>query len=318
MDEANAEDFTSLPRGELQHRGGVAYRDFRRGLTPRFGIVRAQVGAAHLALFAIGALSWWIEGAAGGWAWCATPLVAFAFGLAVAFLHLFLHEAAHYGLAASRISNDRIANLAIGLLLGQEIRRYRANHFDHHRLFGTPDDTERSYFDRLDGRFVLEGLFGLKVLRVLGARTRRGGSTPDDTGSALFLLASLGFHAGILAGLATIGSLSLAVGWLLGLAAVFPFLAALRQLLEHRSLEAGGDARGLRTKGTHRLFEAGPFSSIFGGAGFNRHLLHHWEPQVPCTRLPELEQFLLGTDAAGWLERQRTTYRRAFVDLWGA
>jgi len=32
-----------------------------------------------------------------------------------------------------------------------------------------------------------------------------------------------------------------------------------------------------------RLFGDDFFSCTFGGAGFNRHLLHHWEPQISYT-----------------------------------
>ena len=51
--------------------------------------------------------------------------------------------------------------------------------------------------------------------------------------------------------------------------------ATLRQLLEHRP--APGQIAGAAVT---RMFGTDLFSRTFGGAGFNRHLLHHIEPQV--------------------------------------
>ena len=48
--------------------------------------------------------------------------------------------------------------------------------------------------------------------------------------------------------------------------------------------------------------------ATLGGAGFNRHLLHHWDPGVSCTQLAALEAYLAGTEAAPSLQQRRTTY----------
>jgi hypothetical protein len=55
--------------------------------------------------------------------------------------------------------------------------------------------------------------------------------------------------------------------------------------------------------------------STLGGAGFDRHLLHHWDPQVSYTRLPELERFLLNTKASAALSAKESyisTFKRLF------
>ena len=44
----------------------------------------------------------------------------------------------------------------------------------------------------------------------------------------------------------------------------------------------------------------GPLASTLGGAGFNRHLLHHWEPKISYTRFRELEG--RRATALGWRE----------------
>ena len=64
-----------------------------------------------------------------------------------------------------------------------------------------------------------------------------------------------------------------------------------------------------------RLFGDGFFASSFGAAGFNRHLLHHWEPQVSYTNLAELERFLEKTPMAEIMDRRRAGYAETFRRL---
>jgi hypothetical protein len=98
---------------------------------------------------------------------------------------------------------------------------------------------------------------------------------------------------------------------------VFPLLATLRQALEHRDDKARSDIDYAKTdQGAYtRLFGDGWFARTFGGAGFNRHLLHHWEPHVSYTRLADLERFLASTPIAAVMEMRRTSYGEAFRRL---
>lgn len=98
---------------------------------------------------------------------------------------------------------------------------------------------------------------------------------------------------------------------------VFPLFGALRQLLEHRN-EGIDPAIDFQTQdhGAYTRMFSGPLSKTFGGAGFNRHLLHHWEPQVSYTNLPELEAFLEGTELRRVMASRRSTYFRTFRRLW--
>ena len=73
-------------------------------------------------------------------------------GYVLAFLQLFLHEAAHHNLAADRRLNDRLCNAAIAWHLGADAGRYRFTHLAHHRNHGLTTDTERSYFHALTPR----------------------------------------------------------------------------------------------------------------------------------------------------------------------
>ena len=114
------------------------------------------------------------------------------------------------------------------------------------------------------------------------------------------------------------GRWAAALAWASGVGVAFPFFGALRQLLEHRSLEARGqvDYTQVDHGGYTRLFGTGPFASLFGAAGFNRHLLHHWEPQVSYTCFDELEDIFVAVGMGPALDARRTTYGAAFRALY--
>ena len=63
------------------------------------------------------------------------------------------------------------------------------------------------------------------------------------------------------------------------------------------------------------MFGDGLIAQTMGGAGYNRHLMHHWEPGVSYTRLPDLERFLADTPLAAVMARRTTTYGRIFRRL---
>ena len=65
----------------------------------------------------------------------------------------------------------------------------------------------------------------------------------------------------------------------------------------------------------NRLFGDGPLASTVGSAGFNRHAIHHWEPQLSYTRLADLEAYLLRTDAAPLVRERQTSYADTFLRL---
>lgn len=247
-----------------------------------------------------------------------------AVGYGVAYLQLFLHEASHHNLAPGRRRNDWLCDAVISWQVGTTVARYRPIHFAHHRHLGTAADTENSYFRPLNARLIMETLTGVHALRVLRNRQRRLTGLAPDTGNAAGSPAAPWLRAILLHALVCTGAYALSGwpglgAWLLGVGGCYPVFATLRQLLEHRSLEA--DPAVDYAKRDHgaltRLFGAGPLASTFGGAGFNRHLLHHWEPQVPYTRLKDLERFLSGTSAAPILAARRSTYLGTLSALWG-
>jgi len=317
--------FDTARKDELIDSGGIRYRDFRRALTPRYLVVWLDLLSGHAALVLIAYAVVLVGLHQPAFRLPLVALGAIAFGYAIAYILLFFHEAAHYNLTGSRRANDALANLMIGWLVGQDIAAYRQIHFDHHRHLGTPLDTEPTYFDALDTRFVVESLLGIKALRVLARReTTLRGASPDQDNTRMARRAQLALglvlHAAVAVEAWWLGWWYLAAAWVLGVALVGPFFFALRQVLEHRDEAADRrvDYRRQSHGPVNRVFGDGPIASTLGGAGFNRHLLHHWEPQVSYTRLPEIERFLLDTELADALRDRTTTYLRTFRRLFAA
>ena len=288
-------DLEGVDRDALVSASGVAYRDFRSSLTPRYGAAWIRLAAGH-AMLGLTAFTVARLGDAGAFtALLGVGLGSALIGYALAYLSLFLHEAAHQNLARSRVWNDRLADLAAGVFVGESVAGYRDHHFEHHRELGRPGDPEHSYFEPLDARFLVESLLGVRALRVARERLSVGGTRRGGRRVAVSIGTCV-LHGSVVVGSALAGSIPLALAWSIGTAGFLPFFSSLRQLLEHRDEDA--DARVDYSRVAHgpvnRLFGDGPISSTFGGAGFNRHLLHHWEPAVPFTRLRELERAYLG------------------------
>lgn len=305
-----------LKRTALVDDGGVAFREFRKGLTPRYGVVWSHLALGYLALLVIGA---GVVASAGlAPAWTRVLAGALLFGFTQAFIQLFFHEAAHYNFAPGRERNDRLANVCIGAIHGIEIGAYRIVHFEHHRRLGTAMDTERAYFDPLNMRFFAEALLGIKGLQVLRRRSDVVAHARGENGRARRQrVAAALIHVTVVGAAVATRQYALALAWTFGTLSVMPLFVSLRQLLEHRSEDADArlDYSTVDHGAVNRLFGDGPLASTLGGAGFNRHLLHHWEPQISYTRLAEVERYLLRTDAADAVRARRSTYFQAFWAL---
>ncbi len=290
------------------------YATFRRGLVPRFAVVWRDIALGYLALAGVVVAVAQAPGIIDGFV--AAVAGAIAIGFLVAFLQLFIHEAAHYNLAADRGRSDKLANLFIAWQVGTTIAAYRRVHFEHHRHLGHPDDGERSYVHRLTWRFLFEMVSGVHALRIFLARAKAPAKASDAEPKSLVpLLRGAAIHLVLLVTLAALGAWPASLAWVGGMAVFFPLFATLRPLLEHRP--AGSDEAlltGPRDAVT-RMFDDGMFARIFGGAGFNRHLLHHWEPQVSYTRLADLDDYLSRTTIGTIIAARRTTYLQAFLDI---
>lgn len=302
---------------------GRTFKEFKRSLKPRWGILWIELLAGHLTLIAtmIGIIK--LD--------AITPILplviilsALFFGYTLAYIQLFFHEAAHGNIAKNRKLNDILANILIGIFLGQDIKAYRPIHFKHHQKLGTPEDSERTYFDPLNIRFIIESLIGIKVIKVL---LRRKKSTPSSfkVGAIIEkknliskqLVLGMLLHFAILSISIALGHWALTLAWLIGVGFVMPFFMALRQVLEHRDINAKSRINYLATHHgpIHRIFGNSLLARTLGGAGFNRHSLHHLEPQISYTQLASVEKFLLQTAAADLIRSQQTTYSATFRKL---
>jgi fatty acid desaturase len=298
---------------------GVSYRDFRATLKPRWWTIWAQLGAGYAVLAGV-VVGLWLWAPAGAVAVAAALAGALVIGYTIAFINNFFHESAHYNLLPGRRANDLVTNLLMAWLYGSSIDRYRRIHWQHHRALGTTMDSENSYFDPLRIRYLVEGLLGMKTVRTLRryieVEQQLAGPAPDAQRLGWLLLAAA-VNGGIMIGLALAGAWAGAGAWALGELVFFPSFVSLRQTLEHRDEDADPrtDYTQVDMGATNRLFGDGPVANTFGSAGFNRHALHHWEPQVSCSRLRELERYLARTELEPQLAERRTTYRDTFLRL---
>ncbi|GAA3201965.1 fatty acid desaturase family protein [Nonomuraea roseoviolacea] len=325
--DAEALDIGKVRHSTLVDSSGKRYVDFRRSLTPRWSVVWATLLGGHLAL----ALSAGLVAAVGSAVdagWAASAGLAVAGGALIGFwlhyLMTYLHEGAHYNLAPDRETSDRLTNTFVGLFVGMNVKAYRKVHFEHHRYLGTTRDPERSYFAPLNLRFLVEGFTGVRLVRALKGYREvvRGKARPQDgeagSGSVdgVFVVAAL-FNGAIVVCSLWAGAVVLALAWATGQLLFLPLLNTVRQVLEHRSEFADDltDYSVVPHGPVNRLFGDGLFAAVFGAAGFNRHLLHHWDPSVSFTRLKDVERFLMDTDVAPLLQRRQTTYFRTWRQL---
>jgi fatty acid desaturase len=323
---ATAPAFDRIAKSSLTDSRGVDFLAFRKNLRPNFVKVWFHIGTGLVLLALVLAVFARMEGQDRYYAMLAFLPAAVLIGYLIAFINLFFHEAAHHNIAPNRRLNDFLANLFIGTLVLQDIRQYRRIHFDHHRYLGTTRDTERSYFDPLSPRFLLESLLGVRVLKVVLLREKVSRSVDNGSGGVqkksmlnFQVLVGLALHASIVGAAVSSHRPFTAVAWIVGVGLLYPFWNAVRQSLEHRSERAHADVdySAFDHGACNRLFGDGLFAGTFGGAGFNRHLLHHWEPQISYTCLKQVEEFLLDTKAAPALLEYRTTYWKTLRALFG-
>lgn len=319
-DDTDSVELEEISKAHIFDSSGVSYRDFRQTLKPRLTQVWLELLSGHVALIGIFFTLRWVESAYPS-LWPVEILLGSIFvGYFYAYIQLFFHEASHYNIARSRALNDLLANIFIGPLAGLEISQYRKIHFDHHRHLGTTSDPERSYFRALNARFIFEALSGKQVFDLLVKRSQPG-QVPQynlgDSKGRMQLFLGFAVNGAIILLLVGLKAWVSAVAWSIGVLVFFPFFTALRQVLEHRDEMADPftDYSLVDHGETNRLFGDGPLASTFGGAGFNRHFLHHWDPQISYTCLRKLESYLANTPLKEKLALYRTSYGGTFLRL---
>jgi fatty acid desaturase len=299
----------------LRSADGQSWSEIRRSTPPRWRMVWLDLALRYLML-ALGYAAACLVAARWGnvaGLLCA-PFTGVWMGFWFASIVLFMHEAAHYNLHPEKARNDRLANAAVCVLVGDEIKHYRALHWKHHLHLGETNDTEVSYHWAPTARFFLETLLGVHALRVFRAHRNAGrdADTVKDARSRdwLALARGMALHGLVFVAPLLLGWWSVAAAWVIAVFLVFPFLSALRQQLEHRSPEASSriDYSRVPHGAVNRMFAPTLLGRAFGSVGFRRHLLHHWDPSTSYTRFDELEAFLMGSEFAPLIDDARTSY----------
>lgn len=300
----------------------VSYAVFRDGLKPHYARVWFDIVKGYAGIAAAVAGFVFLNHHYPSLWWLFIIPVALLIGYIAAYLALFIHEAGHYNIHPDKKMNDRLATIFLCLPFGLSMRSYRKIHWQHHLHLGTPDDAEHSYFNAVTGLFLLESLTGIHLLKTITKKNSSILLNKEQVKlSRLMLLAGGFLHLLFLAALLWMGQWAMAIAWIMAFGIFFPFFATIRQILEHRDELATHEMDFFKQPHgkLSRLFRHTLLSSSFGAAGFTRHLIHHWDPQLSYTRLGEAEQFLEHCDkTSALLQSSRTSYSQVFKKLWKA
>jgi fatty acid desaturase len=304
---------------EVTNDSGVSYTEYRKTLQPNYLVTWLYIIGGMLAIAGCCVGAWYLQLNYPGWFWLTIPLFAIVSGFCIAFVSLFIHEAGHFYLHPDKKTNDKLANIVLCSWLGLDIKAYRKIHWQHHLHLATAADTENSYFNPVSFSFIIETLSGIHLLRVITNKNNKEFLGKDLSKRSFYMLLT-----GLLINLAIL-SVSIyhyhwqfALTWILAMAIFFPFFATLRQVIEHR------DELALKEKDFYsttrgrvsRLFTNSITSRLFGAAGFNKHMIHHWDPHLPFTALGRAEKFLQQCKRTREIiESSRTTYFSVFKKM---
>jgi fatty acid desaturase len=310
-------------RAELKGKDGTSYVIFRASLSPDYAFVWRRIACGYAVLAALFSTLLFAERSSFALGAMLCIPLALTMGYTLHFLSLFQHAAAHNGLSPDSSRNDRLSNVFLGVLLGSEIKAYRSVHMQHHTWHGSNKDPENAYVAPPDWRFFLGWLSGMLTVKKIISKPRIESNTEPQHRAGHSrqplsgLAVSLCVHAAIFAIAVYFHHYMLALAWFLAVGIIFPMLADLRVILEHRSdtADRGVDYRVQPHGQFTRMFKGGFFTRTFGGAGFDRHLLHHWEPAIPFERLQDLESFLREAGLSDFMDTRTMTYRQAFAEI---
>ena len=307
---------------EAVNTDGTSYATFRAQLFPVYSKVWWDIFKGYFFLAVVTGLCIYLDNQYHLYWWVMAIPFAVLIGYIAAYIALFIHEAGHFNIHPDKKVNDRLATILLCLPFGLSMKSYRKIHCQLHLHLGTPQDTEVSYFNALTKLFFLETVTGIHLLRTVMQKGSTEVLTKEQKQqSRIMLLAGFIFHAILLTALIVTHHWAVAITWVLAFGIFFPFFATIRQLLEHRD-ELANHVTDFRTQPhgkVSRLFAHTILSSSFGSAGFTRHMIHHWDPQVSYTQLARIEAFLLQCDkVAPIIKTSKTTYLKTVKKLLAA
>jgi fatty acid desaturase len=319
--ENKLETLNGVPKiSSLKDNNGLSYFAFRQKLKPMFYKVWLQMMLCLLMMFL--PILFFLETVNSSTAIILIPLCSLWSAYWIHAYGCFFHEAAHFNIHKNKIMNDIIANLLLSPFLGMLVKNYRLSHWEHHKHLGTVKDTEISYMSSLSATNLLQvvtGVYHVKIiLRYVQNFKTVGSQAQKKSISTIFLITLLlTIIVQVIISLLMLMYVSVAAGlsWIIAYFFLYPMLAKIRQTLEHRRLDENAPIRAMECQAVNRLFGNNFFSRYFGAAGFNRHLLHHYDPSISYTNFDELELFLKNTPIAEELDAKRSTYKVIFGKL---
>jgi fatty acid desaturase len=225
-------------------------------------------------------------------AWSLAPLV----GLFLYRITIVMHDCVHRTLFRSRRVNDWIG-LLLGAVTGIDVRRFKAQHWKHHRMYGRTEDPQGFHYvgvQRLSrvqfAWHLLKPLFGANLRYVLRESMLHPGNlwrALRRGDAAVFLSVQFVIFVVVTGG----GRyLHLALLPFVSAATVGLFLSQLRGLAEHGSRSAVDQAGIVRSHSARKLERL-----VLYDLHFNYHSAHHRWPQCPSRHLPLVhERYLAG------------------------
>ena len=298
--------------------GQITYGEFRKKLSPLYFKNSLPLFTSVFQIIVVLSTTSWLSNSASVLNLVFVFFMSTILGLVAHRQLLLVHEGAHYHLAKNRLLNDLLSNMFAGIFVATNTKTYRVIHNKHHQELGTPLDPENSYSEEFDLTWVLSAILGIRVLKTLFKRQKIENSPQQ----LLIMVLSLIFHSVTIV-ILTIISFTVASVWILGYFFFMPFFGSLRNVLEHKYemkfIEDSTIARivGSEINYTTRMFTESTLSKLFGVVGFDRHLIHHWDPSIPAINLKHAHSFFLTTELKPMIEVLPTTYSRAFLRLIG-
>jgi fatty acid desaturase len=278
---------------------GEKYIDFRKTLKPNYQIVWRDIALGYIAIILVMALSMFLEKSLVDHFWLLIPAFSFIGGYIIAYLQLFCHEAIHFNLHPDRTLNDTLATIFLFSLVGNDIKHCRKIHWKHHYCFGTTQDPQNAYFKPLSYKLIFKILLGIHFIRDIFfnriIQFKNISPNKENISKLVMFVVGIIINIGIILVSVHFSYWQTGLIWLFSLTIFFPFFSIVRQILEYRNKLA--DSKTDYTLVDHgkvsRMFNNDFFSRTFGGAGFNRQMLHQLDPEISYTRFSEMELFLM-------------------------
>ena len=225
--------------------------------------------------------------------------LAFAFGLAPAIgmllyrLTMVMHDCGHATLFSSRRANDRVGKL-LGFVTGVDFQRFRALHWEHHKVYGLAGDPQGFHYLGLSRMtraafvwHVVKPLFGANLRYVFRESIvhPRNLAAAGANGELAVLVIVQAALALLITGMGRHWWLALLP--LLSAATFGLFLSQLRGIAEHGVGERGKPETHVRSHAPELLG-----GLLLYDVHFNFHEEHHRYPGVPSRHLPALAREL--------------------------